>query len=55
MYEPYYSDALKCWVRLEKQADGEWCHTGGYASREDALLAGRTLKAWWQDGGKQIL
>jgi hypothetical protein len=35
--DAYYSNALKCWVRMERQADGEWCHTSGYATRADAL------------------
>jgi hypothetical protein len=33
----YYSEELKSWVRMERQVDGEWCHTSGYATREDAL------------------
>jgi hypothetical protein len=33
----YYSNDLGCWVRLERQEDGEWCHTSGYESREEAL------------------
>ena len=33
----YYSNELKCWVRMEKEIDGEYCHTSGYATREDAL------------------
>jgi hypothetical protein len=35
--DAYYSNELKSWVRLERQEDGEWCHTSGYSSREDAL------------------
>jgi hypothetical protein len=33
----YYSENLKCWVRLEREADGEYCHTSGFGSREAAL------------------
>jgi hypothetical protein len=33
----YFSAELKSWVRMEKQADGEWCHTSGYATREEAM------------------
>lgn len=35
--DAYYSNDLKCWVRLERMEDGEWCHTSGYATRADAL------------------
>jgi hypothetical protein len=35
--DAYYSNDLECWVRMERQADGEWCHTSGYATRADAL------------------
>lgn len=35
--DAYYSNDLQSWVRLERQEDGEWCHTSGYASREAAL------------------
>lgn len=43
--DAYYSNDLKCWVRLERLEDGEWCHTSGYASREDAVRG-------WCDWGK---
>jgi hypothetical protein len=33
----YYSEELKSWVRLEQQVDGEWCHTSGYATQEEAV------------------
>lgn len=35
--EAYYSTDLKCWVRMTHEHDGEWCHTAGYATREEAL------------------
>lgn len=35
--EAYYSNELKCWVRMTREHDNEWCHTSGYATREDAL------------------
>lgn len=37
MRTAYYSEELKSWVRLERQADGEYCHTSGFGSREAAL------------------
>lgn len=33
----YYSEQLKSWVRMTREADGEYCHTSGYATREEAL------------------
>ncbi|NDD54011.1 hypothetical protein EBZ39_09060 [bacterium] len=33
----YYSEDLKSWVRLERQADGEYCHTSGFGSERAAL------------------
>ena len=33
----YFCNETKSWVRMEKQADGEWCHTSGYATREEAV------------------
>lgn len=33
----YYSEQLKSWVRLERQEDGEYCHTSGFGSRDAAL------------------
>jgi hypothetical protein len=33
----YYSNELKSWVRLERCEDGEYCHTSGYATKEEAL------------------
>ena len=33
----YYSKELMSWVRLERQLDGEWCHTSGYATQEEAV------------------
>jgi len=47
--DAYYSSNLKCWVRLEREADGEWRHTSGYATRAGAvashLLATTTFAA----------
>ena len=37
MRDAYYSESLKSWVRMERQEDGEWCHTSGFGSREAAL------------------
>jgi hypothetical protein len=37
----YYSKDLKSWVRLEQEADGEWCHTSGYATQEEAVGVSR--------------
>lgn len=34
--DAYYSEELKSWVRMVRDADGEWCHTSGYESYEDA-------------------
>lgn len=33
----YYSNELGSWVRLDREVDGEYCHTSGYASKEEAL------------------
>lgn len=33
----YYSEELKSWVRLERQEDGEYCHTSGFGSERAAL------------------
>jgi hypothetical protein len=33
----YWSNDLKSWVRLERLIDGEYCHTSGYSTREEAL------------------
>jgi len=33
----YWSEELKCWVRLEKMEDGEYCHTSGYKTEKEAL------------------
>lgn len=33
----YYSKELMSWVRLEQEVDGEWCHTSGYATQEEAV------------------
>lgn len=33
----YYSEDLKSWVRLERQEDGEYCHTSGFGSEKAAL------------------
>lgn len=33
----YYSEQSKSWVRMERQEDGEWCHTSGYGSERAAL------------------
>jgi len=35
--DAYYSNDLRCWVRLERGEDGEWCHTSGFSSRASAL------------------
>ncbi len=37
LVDAYYSNELKCWVRMERECDGEWCHTSGYKTREEAL------------------
>lgn len=37
MISAYYSNELKSWVRLERCEDGEYCHTSGYDSKDDAL------------------
>lgn len=37
MRSAYYSLELKSWVRLERQEDGEYCHTSGFGSRDAAL------------------
>lgn len=42
----YYSDELKCWVRLEKMEDGEYCHTSGYMSEKEALIGVVTTITW---------
>jgi hypothetical protein len=33
----YYSEGSKSWVRMERQEDGEWCHTSGFGSENAAL------------------
>lgn len=33
----YYSQESKSWVRMERQEDGEWCHTSGFGSATAAL------------------
>lgn len=33
----YYSDESKSWVRMERQEDGEWCHTSGFGSMRAAM------------------
>jgi len=33
----YWSEDLETWVLMERKEDGEWCHTSGYESREEAL------------------
>lgn len=33
----YYSESLKSWVRMERQEDGEWCHTSGFGSMTAAM------------------
>jgi hypothetical protein len=33
----YFSEELKCWVRLERHEDGEWTHTSGFGSIQAAL------------------
>lgn len=37
LVDAYYSNELLCWVRMERQEDGEWCLTSGYATRDAAL------------------
>lgn len=37
MISAYYSQELKSWVRMTKECDGEYCHTSGYSTYEDAL------------------
>jgi cytochrome c biogenesis protein ResB len=37
LVDAYYSNELRCWVRMERQVDGEWCHTSGYATKEEAV------------------
>lgn len=37
MISAYYSENLKSWVRLERQVDGEYCHTSGFGSERAAL------------------
>jgi len=37
MTSAYYSENLKSWVRLERQVDGEYCHTSGFGSERAAL------------------
>lgn len=37
MTSAYYSEELKSWVRLERQVDGEYCHTSGFGSERAAL------------------
>lgn len=37
MIDAYYSNELKSWVRLERCEDGEYSHTSGYESRDEAL------------------
>jgi hypothetical protein len=37
MTTAYYSNELKCWVRLDREFDGEFCHTSGYKTKEEAL------------------
>jgi len=37
MISAYYSNDLKCWVRLERCEDGEYCHTSGYETKNEAL------------------
>lgn len=33
----YWSEQSKSWVRMERQEDGEWCHTSGFGSIQAAL------------------
>jgi hypothetical protein len=37
MRSAYYSNELGSWVRMERQADGEYCHTSGYETRAEAM------------------
>jgi len=48
----YFSKELQSWVRLEPQCDGEYCHTSGYETYEEAMGLGKpvdlesTMPAW---------
>jgi hypothetical protein len=46
----YYSEDLKSWVRLERQADGEYCHTSGFGSEAAAL----GFKCRFEDKSKRL-
>ena len=37
MRSAYYSRELGSWVRMERQVDGEYCHTSGYETEADAI------------------
>ena len=37
LVDAYYSEELKCWVRMTREHDNEWCHTSGYSTRGEAL------------------
>jgi hypothetical protein len=43
MRDAYYSERLGSWVRMERQEDGEWCHTSGFGSRQAALLVDTSM------------
>ena len=34
--ETYFSQETQSCVRLERQEDGEWCHTSGFSTQEEA-------------------
>lgn len=38
MLDAYFSYETQSWVRLEKQEDGEYCHTSGFPTRIHAIL-----------------
>ena len=37
MRSAYYSSELSSWVRMDRQADGEYCNTSGYETEAEAL------------------
>ena len=37
MRSAYYSSELSSCVRMDRQADGEYCHTSGYETEAEAL------------------
>jgi hypothetical protein len=47
MISTYYSQELKSWVRMTKECDGEYCHTSGYSTREEALGIEKSFEFDW--------